>query len=74
VSHLLLLLLLGLALLENKVVAGDTLVDVLDIVADSLKVGGGIVRLGDEKLVLLAIGNGFADIDDLNEPNVAGKK
>ena len=74
VSHLLLLLLLGLALLEDKVVAGDALVKILDIIADSLKVGSGIVRLGDEDLVILAILDRLANINNLHEPVITIRK
>lgn len=74
VSHLLLLLLLGLALLEDKVVAGDALVKILNIIADTLKVGSGIVRLGDKDLVILAILDWLADINNLHEPVIAIRK
>ena len=42
--------------LQYQIVSSDPLPDVLDLIDDSLEVGSGIVRTGDENIVGLARG------------------
>ena len=44
--------------LQHQIVSSDPLPNIVDLVDDSLKVGSGIVRAGDEDVVGLARGCG----------------
>ena len=45
--------------LDLELLAGAAAVDVLDVVGGSLEVGGGVVALGDEDVVLGAVVEGL---------------
>jgi hypothetical protein len=53
--------------LEDEIFANDAFPDVLDIFNDSFEVGGGVVRMGDEDIVRLAIRCGCVQGHDLDE-------
>lgn len=45
--------------LNLELLAGDAAVNVPDVVGGGLKVAGGVVALGDEEVVLGAVGDGL---------------
>lgn len=63
---------LDFTLLENQVGASDALPDILDVLDNSLEVGGGIVRASDEDVVLLAVAGRGVDGADGDELVVDG--
>jgi len=56
------------SLLQDQIRTNDTLPDILDILDDSFEVRSGIVRAGDEDVVLLAGAGGRVERRDAYEP------